>query len=85
MSMNSASALIRAEGSWSNLTKSERYDSSSDDIRTDTHYGPGLSIGYQYTAGRGFTLLVGGGAGWEPGSGDIVTIINLGVGYTWRG
>lgn len=72
------------EGSWSGVYKSERYDPSAGTIRTDTHYGPGASVGYQYTAGSGFTFIVGGGAGWEPEFRDISTIITLGVGYTWK-
>lgn len=52
-------------------------------------YGPGLQIGYQYMALRGFTAMVSTGVGyiladppmfasrWQP-------LVGLGFGYTWR-
>ena len=52
-------------------------------------YGPGLQIGYQYLALRGFTAMVSTGVGyilaepprfasrWQP-------LVGLGFGYTWR-
>ncbi len=52
-------------------------------------YGPGLQIGYQYMAHRGFTAMVSTGVGyilaepplfasrWQP-------LLGLGFGYTWR-
>jgi hypothetical protein len=48
------------------------------------HYGPGVSIGYHYTARRGFTLLVGGGVGWAVGLDRVEPILNIGLGHTWR-
>ncbi len=52
-------------------------------------YGPGLQLGYQYMAHRGFTAMVSTGVGyilaeppqaasrWQP-------LLGLGFGYTWR-
>lgn len=53
-------------------------------------HGPGFQVGYQFTAPRGFTLLVSGGAGYavdarEPGSPDRLRLLmSLGIGHTWR-
>ena len=46
--------------------------------------GAVASGGYQYTAGSGVTVLVAGGAGLDFRYPELVTILNLGVGYTWR-
>lgn len=48
------------------------------------YYGPGLSVGYHYTATGGFTFLVSAGAGWAVGLDEVGEILLLGLGYTWR-
>jgi hypothetical protein len=53
----------------------------SDDLRRD--YGPGLSAGYRYISGGGFT--VSAGAGVAAGEDGSVLLVLLGLGYTWRG
>lgn len=56
----------------------------------DRLYGPGAQLGYQYTAGDGFTLLVSAGLGYAAGldeaspSSRWQPLLGLGVGYTWR-
>jgi hypothetical protein len=51
-------------------------------------YGPGVEAGYQFASGGGFTFMVGTGLGYAPGvpEGDskVVSMIELGFGYTWR-
>jgi hypothetical protein len=48
--------------------------------------GPGLQLGYQFTADQGFTVLTSWGAGLEFSDGDVTRwpLLNLGFGYTWR-
>ncbi len=49
-------------------------------------YGPGVSIGYSYLARSGFTLTAGGGVG-TPDLGsdfDLVPVVHIGAGWTWR-
>lgn len=54
------------------------------------YYGPGLQLGYQYTARHGFTLLASAGVGYalsQPASAvgsHVQALGGLGVGYTWR-
>jgi hypothetical protein len=52
----------------------------------ERNYGPGLQLGYQFTADQGFTVLASWGAGLEFSDGDVTrrTLLNLGFGYTWR-
>ena len=51
-------------------------------------YGPALLVGYQYTAGSGFTALAGAGLGYAGSSDladqDFFPTVDLGLGYTWR-
>ena len=49
-------------------------------------YGPGVSIGYSYLARSGFTLTAGGGVGTRDlGSDfDLVPVVHIGAGWTWR-
>ena len=51
-------------------------------------YGPGLEAGYQFASRGGFTFMVGAGLGYAPGmpEGDskVGSMIELGLGYTWR-
>jgi hypothetical protein len=56
-------------------------------------YGPGLQVGYQYTAAGGFTLMASAGAGYAVGQeliepldepDPIYALIGLGLGYTWK-
>lgn len=51
-------------------------------------YGPGLQVGYQYTALGGFTILVSVGVGYAPGTSEqfspVEALGGLGFGYTWR-
>jgi hypothetical protein len=72
------------EGSWSDLSRTTRYDVDLNDFKNTHSYGPGLTGGLQFTAGVGVTLLVAGGAGWDLENSKAIAIMNLGVGYTWR-
>jgi hypothetical protein len=56
-------------------------------------YGPGLEVGYQYTADGGFTLMASFGAGYGIGeelieplkeTNSIYAMAGLGLGYTWK-
>ena len=51
-------------------------------------YGPGIEAGYQFASRGGFTVMVGAGLGYAPGmpegQSDIGSMIELGLGYTWR-
>jgi len=47
-------------------------------------YGPGLSVGYHYTAARGFTIIVGGGVGWTVTRAEAAPLFLLAFGHTWR-
>lgn len=53
-------------------------------------YGPGLQVGYQYTARRGFTAMASVGVGHAVGQTDALlpssaaVLLGMGVGYTWR-
>ena len=51
-------------------------------------YGPGVEAGYQFASRGGFTLMVGAGLGYAPGMPDdesaVGSMIELGLGYTWR-
>ena len=51
-------------------------------------YGPGLEAGYQFASLGGFTAMVGAGLGYAPGMPDgqseVGSMIELGLGYTWR-
>jgi hypothetical protein len=54
------------------------------------HYGPGVQLGYQYTARRGFTAVASAGVGYilsRPAfvvGSRVQPLGGLGVGYTWR-
>ena len=51
-------------------------------------YGPGIELGYQFASRGGFTLMAGVGVGYAPGMPDgqsaVASMIDLGLGYTWR-
>jgi hypothetical protein len=47
-------------------------------------YGPALTAGYHFVSGGGFTVVVGGGAGWGTLSGTVTPVVDLGFGYTLR-
>jgi hypothetical protein len=51
-------------------------------------YGPGLEAGYQFASRGGFTFMVGAGLGYAPGmpegESEVGSMIELGLGYTWR-
>jgi hypothetical protein len=51
-------------------------------------YGPGVEVGYQFASRGGFTLMAGVGLGYAPGvpegESEIGSMIELGLGYTWR-
>jgi hypothetical protein len=51
-------------------------------------YGPGLEVGYQFASRGGFTAMLGVGAGYAPGMPEgqsaVASMIELGLGYTWR-
>ena len=51
-------------------------------------YGPGLAAGYQFASRGGFTLMASLGLGYAPGVDDgsskVGSLVNLGLGYTWR-
>jgi hypothetical protein len=51
-------------------------------------YGPGVEAGYQFASRGGFTAMVGVGLGYAPGvpegESEVGSMIELGLGYTWR-
>jgi hypothetical protein len=51
-------------------------------------YGPGVEAGYQFASQGGFTAMLGVGVGYAPGMPDgesaIGSMIEVGLGYTWR-
>ena len=51
-------------------------------------YGPGVEAGYQFASRGGFTFMAGLGLGYAPGMPDgenaVGSMIELGLGYTWR-
>lgn len=51
-------------------------------------YGPGIEAGYQFASRGGFTAMLGAGLGYAPGMPDgkseVGSMIELGLGYTWR-
>lgn len=51
-------------------------------------YGPGVEAGYQFASRGGFTVMLGVGAGYAPGMPEgesaVASMIELGLGYTWR-
>jgi hypothetical protein len=51
-------------------------------------YGPGVEAGYQFASRGGFTIMLGLGAGYAPGMPEgqsaVGSMIELGLGYTWR-
>ena len=51
-------------------------------------YGPGLEAGYQFASLGGFTVMLGAGVGYAPGMPEgqdkVGSMIELGLGYTWR-
>ena len=51
-------------------------------------YGPGVEAGYQFASRGGFTAMVGFGVGYAPGvpegESKVGSMIELGLGYTWR-
>jgi hypothetical protein len=47
-------------------------------------YGPALTVGYHFVSGGGFSVVVGGGAGWGPLSESVTPTLDLGFGYTLR-
>lgn len=61
---------------------SRRGPGNFDDVKR--HYGPGLSVGYHYTARGGFTMTVAGGAGWAVSLDELYPIVMLGFGHSWR-
>ncbi|MDT8368138.1 MAG: hypothetical protein RQ745_02950 [Longimicrobiales bacterium] len=53
----------------------------------DRLYGPGASVGYQYAANGGFTLMVSAGVGYAIGAdfdNSLQPLVNLGFGFTRR-
>ncbi|HKU62314.1 MAG TPA: hypothetical protein VJQ44_13905 [Gemmatimonadales bacterium] len=67
------------------VTQLDRDKESEDPRRL---YGPGLEAGYQFASLGGFTAMVGTGLGYAPGMPEgqsaVVSMIELGLGYTWR-
>jgi hypothetical protein len=51
-------------------------------------YGPGVEAGYQFASRGGFTTMLGVGVGYAPGipegENGVASMIELGLGYTWR-
>lgn len=74
-----------AEASVSQIEWGSNY-SSTGEYSTKRRYGPGLQLGYQRIADRGFTLMGSAGVGYAVGSeeNDFVFIMGLGLGHTWR-
>ena len=51
-------------------------------------YGPGVQVGWRFTARSGFTFIASGGIGYALGGGDWdvdpwTPMLSLGVGGTW--
>jgi len=61
-------------------------ESGTDDPRR--LYGPGFEAGYQFASRGGFTAMVGAGLGYAPGMPEgkdkVGSMVELGLGYTWR-
>lgn len=59
-------------------------------VGADRYYGPGLQVGYQYTARRWFTFEASVGAGYSPGihtavlDSGVQPMAGIAFGYTWR-
>jgi hypothetical protein len=59
-------------------------------VQARKRYGPGVQVGYQYTATRGFTFMASGGVGYalglDPNNEDSpwTPMLVLAAGYTWR-
>ena len=53
-------------------------------------YGPGLQVGYAYTAGWGFAAMASVGLGYALGmasendASPLAMLFGIGLGYTWR-
>jgi hypothetical protein len=71
------------EGSYS-LLRLEWERGGTGAVDLDRYYGPGLAMGYRYTATGGFTVTTALGAGWAVGADRFVDTFHLGLGYTWR-
>ena len=53
-------------------------------LENHKYYGPGLALGYRYTAGGGFHFDTSLGAGWAVEAQSVSAIGSLALGYTWR-
>jgi len=53
-------------------------------LESNKYYGPGLAVGYRYTADSGLHFDASLGAGWAVGDDSIGSVGSLAVGYTWR-
>ncbi len=72
------------EGSYSLLRLEWQRAGNGAPVDLDRDYGPGLAVGYRYTATGGFTVTTALGAGWAVGADRFVDTFHLGLGYTWR-
>jgi len=70
------------------LSVSQLFVENSDADDRRRLYGPGLEVGYQFASRGGFTAMLGVGAGYAPGMPEgqsaVGSMIELGLGYTWR-
>lgn len=62
------------------VVTTEQESGPSTDVRVN--YGPTFTVGYQYTAGSGFTAQIGAGVGIDENGAEFV--LDIGVGYTVR-
>src|SRR3954451_23849588 len=56
-----------------------------DSDQIDRNYGLGISAGYRYISGGGFTFTAGAGVGAAGSGNGSEPLILLSFGYTWRG
>lgn len=47
-------------------------------------YGPGVQVGYQFAARRGFTAVGSAGYGYTPSGSTGGLLVGMGAGFTWR-
>ena len=76
------------EASVSQIAIEERWNFDADAIDRNALYGPGLQVGYQYSALSGFTIDLSGGLGYaidhDTEFSAVYGIFGIALGYTFR-